>query len=200
MLVYGHIGGRYRVPPDLDRDGLADACDPCPAEVENDADGDGFCASFDNCPGESNADQQDDDSDGLGDACDNCPAIFNPAQADTDDDLEGDDCDLDDGLILTWSPMQDEIAWQEETAYTTWNVYRGNLSVLVATGVYTQQPGSNSLAERFCDLGSPNLTDATLPGPGIAAFYLVTGSNAGGEGGLGQDSNGVERPNTQPCP
>jgi hypothetical protein len=32
------------------------------------------------------------------------------------------------------------------------------------------------------------------------AFYLVTGNNEGGESGLGEDGDGVPRPNASPCP
>lgn len=45
-------------PPDLDRDGVADA--------------------LDNCPGAFNPLQEDQDRDGVGDACDVCPSIANP--------------------------------------------------------------------------------------------------------------------------
>ena len=45
--------GRCARPPDLDGDGVPDACD--------------------NCPNTPNPDQLDTDGDGVGDACDNCP-------------------------------------------------------------------------------------------------------------------------------
>src|SRR5205823_3767988 len=90
--------------PDLDGDGVGDACDP-------DEDGDGV--DKDNCPRTANPDQRDTDGDGIGDACDtcngpggdsdgdtlcdgvdNCPFTFNPNQADSDHDGIGDKCDF----------------------------------------------------------------------------------------------------------
>jgi hypothetical protein len=95
--------------PDADGDGVADACDACPADPANDADGDGLCAGADNCPAVANSDQIDTDGDGIGDACDpdddgdgvldvadNCPLVPNPTQSDLDGDGAGDACDLDD--------------------------------------------------------------------------------------------------------
>ncbi len=97
---------------DSDSDGIADACDACPTDAQNDIDSDGFCANVDNCPTVANASQLDTDEDGIGDACDacvldanndadqdgfcanvdNCPTVFNPDQADLDDDGRGDAC------------------------------------------------------------------------------------------------------------
>ncbi len=61
-------------PPDLDKDGVPDVSD--------------------NCPANANADQADVDRDGIGDVCDNCAAIANSAQADSDFDGIGDACEL----------------------------------------------------------------------------------------------------------
>ena len=85
--------------PDLDGDGISDACD-------TDDDGDGKLDAIDNCPLVSNPDQLDSDSDGVGDACDsdkdgdgtpddidNCPDSYNEAQGDCDADGVGDACD-----------------------------------------------------------------------------------------------------------
>jgi hypothetical protein len=55
---------------DSDGDGVADACDPCPADAPDDSDGDGVCDRQDACPGAN--DQQDGDSDGIPDACAPC--------------------------------------------------------------------------------------------------------------------------------
>jgi len=57
-------------------DGIADACDNCPARV--------------------NADQTDQDLDTVGSVCDNCPVLANASQADADHDGAGDVCDCDD--------------------------------------------------------------------------------------------------------
>ena len=42
--------------------------------------------------------------------------------------------------------------------------------------------------------------DPVLPPSGAVAFYLVTGTAGGTEGGFGGDGDGVPRPNENPCP
>jgi len=79
---------------DDDRDGRGSACDACPADAQGDPDFDGACRGADNCPSLPNPDQNDTDGDGLGDACDNCPAAANATQVDTDHDGYGDACDM----------------------------------------------------------------------------------------------------------
>ncbi len=143
---------------------------------------------------------QDSDLDGVFNACDNCIFTPNPAQSDFDDDGQGDACDLDDGLLYTTFSSRHSIDWQGE-GFFFWNAYRGDLDVLRSSGVYTQFPGSNPLAQQFCFLPLPSLLDSQLPDPGKTGFYLVTGVDpAGGEGGLGQDGAGDERSNDNPCP
>lgn len=99
------VGG---VQPDIDGNGVGDACDP-------DVDGDGVDNGTDNCPTIANASQTDQNTNGLGDACDNdadgdgtpnaadnCPLAFNPSQVDSDLDGMGDSCDPDmdnDGIL-----------------------------------------------------------------------------------------------------
>ena len=98
---------------DIDRDGMGDACDPCPVDILNDGDGDGLCRGEDNCPDVYNVSQIDSDNDGLGNACDvcpteaggdadgdelcdavdNCPEDYNLDQDDRDGDGLGDSCD-----------------------------------------------------------------------------------------------------------
>ena len=164
-------------------------------------DGDAVGDVCDNCPDLGNPDQSDADSDGVGDACDNCFFDHNPSQSDTDGDLEGDICDLDDGLIYILFDDPDTVSWQDEVGFDTWNSYRGDLDVLIETGVYTQPPGSNALAARTCGLGMPFVQDnINLTVPGEVAFYLVTGVASGIEGSLGTNSFGVARPNDNPCP
>jgi len=93
----------------------------------------------------------------------------------------------------------DQIDWQAEAGFTSWNLYRGDLQGLLTQGSYTQQPGSNPLANRQCGLTSPS-GSAGSPGPGEVAFYLVTGVVGGLESDLGVTSDGLPRPNDHPCP
>ena len=115
-------------------------------------------------------------------------------------DFEGDHCDLNDGLIYLMFASSVTADWQDEQGFDSWNGYRGDLRVLVLTGVYTQAPGSNPLAARLCGLTVSNADDPTDPIPHATAFYLVTGVANGTEGSLGLDSSGSERPNDNPCP
>ncbi len=85
-----------------------------------------------------------------------------------------------------------------EQGYDSWNLYRGDLTALVNTGIYTQAPGSNPLAAQECGLGDTFVEDLGVLEPGQVAFYLATGLN-GTENSLGM-GNGVERPNDNPCP
>ncbi|MEM7138562.1 MAG: thrombospondin type 3 repeat-containing protein [Myxococcota bacterium] len=55
---------------DADNDSFGDACDPCPADSDNDMDEDLVCGDVDNCPETPNPDQADTDRDGVGNACD----------------------------------------------------------------------------------------------------------------------------------
>jgi subtilisin family serine protease len=114
-------------PPDTDLDGVVDAVDLCPNEVNPDpglpegcpiphSDGDGVADWYDNCDFANNADQADQNQDGEGDACDadidgdsvlnapdNCPTTSNPDQRDAPDrDGLGNACDTDrdnDGVL-----------------------------------------------------------------------------------------------------
>jgi len=189
---------------DSDHDGAGDACDVCPAlsdPAQLDADHDGVGDACDNCKTASNVHQDDADLDGLGDACDNCPFIANPAQSDGDHDGEGDVCDLNDGVIyITPRAVGDDgIEWQRESGDDSWNVYKGSIPMLKTTNVYTQAPGSNPLALKQCGVTDPWYTDPINQVAGKSAFYLVTGVSGGVEGGLGTDSEGVSRLNTNPC-
>ncbi len=188
---------------DSDQDGVHNLCDNCrfvynPGQADTDVDGVGDAC--DNCPGEFNPDQADYDGDGVGGACDNCPADYNPSQSDVNGDHVGDVCDPNDGLIYVFAGYLSSIEWYPETGPTTWNVYEGELDVLRSTGVYTQEPGSNDLAARFCGVTDTWIADDASPPLGKVKFTLVTGVQNGVEWSLGTGSQGVTRPNTNPCP
>jgi hypothetical protein len=125
--------------------------------------------------------------------------VANPAQVDIDGDFQGDVCDTDDGQIYLLFMDQVLLDWQDEPAFQTWNGYAGDLSVLLATGAYTQEPGSNELAERFCGLVDPFM-DTAEPPVGKVVFFLASGVSAGNESPLGGDSSGSPRPNDASCP
>jgi hypothetical protein len=188
---------------DADRDGIGDVCDATPLFPDTqgaDADNDGVADLTDDCPAIYDPLQADVDKDRTGDACDNCPSDFNEAQSDTDGDLQGDRCDLDDGTIYwVWS-SKTRLTWAREDGFTTWDVYRGDLSKLRETGTYTQTPGSNPIAARYCDMTALTLDDATSPAPGAAAFYLVGGRPGSWSIELGRDSDDVVRANNNACP
>lgn len=74
----------------------------------------------------------------------------------------------------------------------TWNLYRGMVDLLAATGNYTQEAIGCGLTDAFLD-------DGASPASGGIYFYLAAGVSAGAEGSLGHDSAGSPRPSTQAC-
>ena len=126
------------------------------------------------------------------------PFARNESQHDYDHDGTGDECDTDDGIVLIRKIDQPRVRWQPDTHYTKYNVYRGSLAVLRAGGLYTQAPGSNPYAARFCNLTVNYLDDALIPAVGEAFYWLVDGKGTSGEEPLGDGAN-VTRPNTNPC-
>ena len=74
------------------------------------------------------------------------------AAARADGDFQGDYCDTDDGLIYLLTDDPAYVQWDEEEGYAAWNLYRGDLTTLVDSGLYTQSPGSNPLAGQECGL------------------------------------------------
>ncbi len=186
---------------DTDRDGVLDSADNCvgrhnPDQADADADGDGDVC--DNCVQAQNPDQRDSDGDRLGDACDNCPSAWNPAQADIDADGTGDACDGSDGLVFFTTLTRARVDWTADATFTSYNLYRGSLAVLRATGEVTQEPGSNPYAGRTCGIPVPYQEDATVPAKGEALHYVVTGNGDAGESSPG--AGDVPRANPHPCP
>jgi hypothetical protein len=191
------------LPPDddTDGDGLSNLCEAAlGTSVTNpDSDADGQSDASDNCPLAADPSQADSDSDGAGDVCDNCPSLPNPVQSDGDGDGEGDPCDLDDGLLWFTEMMPAFQAWQDDTSYDSFNLYRGDLGVLRAGGPYTQDPTTAS-ADRSCGMTAATAGDGYAPPAGEAVYYLVTGVAGGIEGSLGPAPDGSDRPNDYPCP
>jgi len=191
------------LPPydDSDGDGLNNLEEAALGTSVSDADtdGDGHPDASDDCPLVADPSQTDSDGDGAGDACDNCDSLANATQSDLDADGEGDACDLDDGLLWFAELTATAQAWQDDTVYDSFNLYRADLEVLRSGGPYTQDPTSG-IADRTCGLTTASATDAFLPSPGQAAYYLVTGVSAGLERSLGPAPGGGDRPNDHPCP
>jgi hypothetical protein len=181
---------------DADHDGVGDACDGDPFAATAQAGGD--APEPDPCLSVSRED--DPDGDGVAVACDRCPDASDPSQADADGDELGDACDADDGLLALHVPDRARVTWDRERGVTAWNVYRGDLAALVATGDYVQTPGSNPLAARSCSVATNAWEDPILPAPGSAAFYLVGGVPGGPATGLGTDSEGRVRSEAGGCP
>jgi hypothetical protein len=103
-------------------------------------------------------------------------------------------------VILVSLPDGFLVEWQREAGFEAFNEYRGDLSVLRSTGVYTQDPATTSGALRTCDSTDTFAIDGPDPPAGRAFFYLVSGIAQGVEGNLGKTSTGAERPNANPCP
>ena len=181
--------------------GIDDNCDGLADEAENglDFDADGLLGACDSCPADFDPSGADFDHDSVGDLCDNCASASNSDQIDFDFDGEGDRCDANDGLIVLYALDHAAWEWHDEPAFDTWNLYRGDLDVMEATGVYTQDPGSNALAGAACDLVPNTLSDVTEPSSEGCAFYLVAGVSAGVEGSLGTRSDGSELPSAGEC-
>ncbi len=203
---------------DDDNDTILDTADNCPLASnvgQGDADADLVGDACDNCTDDANTTQTNSDGDTLGDACDNCDLATNQDQADFDLDGAGDVCDPDDdndGVTdlldcapfdaalseipaeadgLNWSD-HDNLSWNAIAQAAEYNVYRGTFT---GSGpfVYDHSCHENGSA----DTTSP---DAANPAGNTGFYYLVSGQNSCGEGGLGQNSSGGTRNNGGECP
>jgi hypothetical protein len=80
------------------------------------------------------------------------------------------------------------LSWEEDVFADAYNVYRADQVDLTTIDCFA--PG----------LTVTSASDAEPPAPGAVFVYLVTCENYMGESTLGYDSDGIERPNTSPCP
>ncbi len=184
----GHDGNLWNVALEQDvlpRFNTLSNWAPLPAGINNDCvnssivsprdvDLDGLADALDNCRDEPNAAQLDFDMDGFGDACD----------LDDDNDLvaDGDDCSPLDRSAGRPNSITDvrlqgaSITWDPAPSADTYDVSRGLLSVLPASG-----------ACRARGLTVPNYQDLDVPPIGDGFGYLVRGLDAacGGAGTWG---------------
>jgi hypothetical protein len=163
--------------------------------VDADLDGDGRVLPADNCPRLANADQADADRDGVGDACDNCRSLFNPDQRDGDGDGRGDPCSAcapppEVALDARFTDPQ-TLSWSPSAGVSSYSLYRGSIA---------GEPLSFNHGCLQPSLGAPTAGDSDLPESGGGFYYLISGRNACGEGGLGFTSGGQTRPIPSPCP
>jgi uncharacterized repeat protein (TIGR01451 family) len=93
----------------------------------------------------------------------------------------------------------EQILWSEPAAATGYHLYRGDLAAVRSSGVYAQDPQSTPNAERLCWLDDTSHEDSFDPPAGQVVFYLVTADDGNVESGLGEDSEGIARPNDNPC-
>ena len=162
--------------------------------LDADQDGDGLYLPADNCAAVSNPSQADADRDGVGDPCDNCPAVFNPSQADADDDGIGDVCPCvrPPEVAMDLSFLDDQtLIWSGAPPMTSYNLYRG----FVGAGGWGFDQACLATG-----LTAPGAGDPAVPPVGFLFHYMVSGSDACGEGPLGFTSWGQVRPNPSPCP
>lgn len=130
------------IRPDLDRDGVED--------------------DIDNCPAHPNPGQSDLDQDGFGDVCDNCPEDFNPGQEDLfGTDGVGDACDCPCFTVADVSAIATDPTCLAicilETRPTGLN--------LTALQCSITQFDYSAVVEEFTDFGGEPLCQLNLPVP-----------------------------------
>ncbi len=102
-----------------------------------------------------------------------------------------------DAIGLDWSSTT-RLTWRSDVCAPVFNVYRG-------TGDGLQDLDDDGLADDYGGCLEPGVAassifDGAFPPPGGALTYLVTAENDAGEGSLGTNGAGAERPNRSPCP
>jgi hypothetical protein len=100
-------------------------------------------------------------------------------------------------ITVVWETHTD-LVWSGHECADSYNVYRVTFQRML-------DHDGDGLADDygFCLQGGlkvRRLTDMSMPLPGFAHAYLITGENKTGEGSPGWASNGRVRPNRSPCP
>jgi len=108
-------------------------------------------------------------------------------------------CDLNDGRIDVEVLPDGTVRYERDVMYGAFNVYRGEVDVMVSAGIYTQNVASVPGAARWCDGMTGMVMDGYTPPLGHIAFYVGTGTMTGGESKPGRDSAQDERPHHNPC-
>lgn len=91
------------------------------------------------------------------------------------------------------------VTWQTLPTTPTYHVYRGDVSVLREQGTYTQTPQQHPNAAQTCGVMTSPENDPFVPALGEVVFYLISADDGFFEGSLGVNSDGVPRPNANPC-
>lgn len=183
---------------DGDMDGIGNGCDNClavsnPRQENGDLDGLGdACDADDDNDGVVDGSDPDDDNDGVPDSVDVCPTLRDPQQFNRDADAQGDACDPNDGEVewITAAGRGGFVA-RPETGATSYRLYRQTRSLLSTIDYGTC---------RFAEHTSPVFPEPEVPEAGECWVYLATAVMATGEGGLGRNGGGTDRPNLRACP
>ncbi len=162
--------------------------DPPPPPIA-DMDRDGLPDSIDSCPAVFDPTGTDTDADGVGDACDNCPLDFGACCAEICNGID-DNCDgiIDNGaapgpvdvrLNPQPFPPGPELSWTAVPAAQSYDVVFADLGRLRNSG------GDFALATQGCL--ADNVTETSLgllptPVPNQAFLILVRGNNCAGPG------------------
>ncbi len=103
-----------------------------------------------------------------------------------------------DDILVKFSAAKDELRWSTAECALTYNTYRGEGPLLldVDRDGLADDYGSCYQSEV---IGTRSPASAT-PQNGQTHWYLITGENLVGEGSLGTNSQGAERPNSAACP